>query len=102
VTEFSVSTRLVYFMNEVVGAVSNFYLTGEFNDCLNCSLEFGTGDANLIWRSGWGTPPADFPAFACDATDGELFEVCTIYVQIDCSVATESQTWSNVKSLFNN
>lgn len=102
ITYFTVTTRVTYAGGQPVGASSNILLTGSFNDCTNCSIQYAISNAILIWRTGYPTSmPANYPAFSCGASAGELFDACCIVTKIFCTpVATESSTWGGIRALY--
>jgi hypothetical protein len=101
ITYFKVTTTVNLVLGEVVGATSNIFLTGIFDDCPNCELEYVISNALLEWRSGWPDPmPENYPDFLCEATMGELFSVCCIRATIRCGVGAEQSTWGAIKELL--
>jgi hypothetical protein len=102
ILDFMVVATITYVGGQVVAEVCNITFNGVFNDCENeCVIEFAIANAALIWRSDQGTPmPADYPAFLCSATAGELFSTSDITLGIYCPIATENQSWSTVREIF--
>jgi len=102
ITYFNVGARVKYTGWQPVGVTSNIFLTGAFNDCTNCALEYAISDALLVWRTGYPAPmPADYPPFLCNASTGELFNACCIVAKIFCTpISTESSTWGGIKALY--
>jgi hypothetical protein len=101
VTYFNVGARVTLMGGQIVGATSNVLLQGYFDDCPVCTLEYVITNAMLAWMPGWGTAPANYPAYLCGANMGELFDVCCIRASIYCPVGTEESTWGAIKSLYN-
>jgi hypothetical protein len=101
-TYYNVGTRVQYMAGQAVGANANVFMTGSFDDCTSCQVEYTIANAELVWSSGYGTPaPAEYPALLCNATTGELFDACCITVLVTCGgIATETQTWGTVKALY--
>ena len=101
---YNVQTQITYVMGTPVGATSNVYFTGTFDDCpeyQGCVIQYTIANAILVWRSDSGYPmPADYPGFLCGATDGELFDACCITCMIDCVIPTESGTWGALKTMY--
>lgn len=100
ITYYNVSTRISYVSGVMVGATSNVYFTGVFDQCPVCTLEYVITNAMFVWRTGMANQPANYPAFLCGATTGEYFDVCCIQASIYCPVATEETTWGAIKSLY--
>lgn len=102
VTYYEVTARVTYSGGQPVGVSSNIFLTGVFDDCPNCAIEYAISNALLVWRTGYPEPmPSDYPAFECGATTGELFDVCCVKMKIHCTpIATESSTWGAIKGFY--
>jgi len=102
VTYYTVTARITFASWQPVAATSNILMTGSFNECTNCSIQYAISNATLIWQTGYPTPmPADYPPFACGAPAGELFGVCCIVAKIYCTpIATESSTWGGIRALY--
>jgi hypothetical protein len=102
ITQYNVLTRMSYFFGDLVGATSNIYMQGTFDDCDECIIENVVANGCLDWHPDFGgNPPANYPPYLCDTDMGELFSVCTVSCTISCNgVATEGETWGGVKSLF--
>ncbi len=100
ITYFNVGARVTLMGGQIVGATSNVLLRGVFDECSACTLEYVITNAMLAWMPGWGTPPANYPAFQCGANLGEFFDVCCIRASIYCPVGTEESTWGAIKSLY--
>ncbi len=99
---FNVGARVSYVGWQAVGVTSNIFMTGVFDGCPSCSIEYAISNAMLVWRAGYPAPmPANYPAFQCGAAMGELFEVCCVVAKIHCApIATESSTWGGIKGLY--
>ncbi|HER43424.1 MAG TPA: hypothetical protein ENO08_03085 [Candidatus Eisenbacteria bacterium] len=98
---YNVGTRVSYIEGTPVGATSNIFFTGQFDDCPGRSLEYVITNAMLVWRSDSGLPrPDNYPGFLCDANSGELFDVCCITARIEELVATEESSWGAIKELY--
>jgi hypothetical protein len=102
ITYYNVGARVNYIGWQPIGVTSNVLLTGSFDDCANCALEYAISNALLIWRSDHQTPmPADYPPFLCNASSGELFDACCSVAKIYCTpISTESSTWGGIKALY--
>jgi hypothetical protein len=102
ITYFNVGARVSYVRGTPVGVSSNIFLTGSFDGCANCSIEYAISNALLVWQTGYETPmPVNYPAFSCGASSGELFDACCIVAKIYCSpISTESSTWGGIKALY--
>jgi hypothetical protein len=100
INSFSISVRVNYFLNQVDGATSNVSMTGAFDGCSECVFQYVLADGLLAWRTGWPNMPTGYPELPCNASVGELTDVCSINARINCAVTDESETWSDVKSLF--
>ncbi len=100
ITSFSISVRVNYFLNQVDGATSNVSMTGTFDGCGECVMQYTLADGLLAWRTGWPNMPAGYPELPCGANVGELTDICSINANINCAVTNESETWGDVKSLF--
>lgn len=101
-TYYNVGARVTYVGGQPVGVTSNIFLMGNFDDCSNCTIEYAISNAMLVWQTGYPAPmPANYPAFECGATSGELFDACCITAKIHCApIATESSTWGAIKELY--
>ena len=103
-TSFRVVATVNIFGGQPSGVVSNIYFSGIFVDCpeyQDCRIDFTIASAIQVWSSHSGQPmPADYPDLMCGANGGEAFDVCCIQMQIDCAVATQSETWSNIKAMY--
>jgi hypothetical protein len=101
-TYYNVATRVQIVGGQAVAANSNVFFDGVIDDCEDCVIAYTIANAELIWSSDFGTPaPADYPALLCDAPSGELFDACCITMAITCGgVATDSQTWGHIKTLY--
>ncbi len=104
ISYFNVNTRVSYINWEPVGQTSNVFLTGTFNNCPNCILEYTISNVMLTWRSDFGTtPPSNYPPFLCGdpaSGPGELFDACCILSVIRCGVGTEESTWGVIKDMY--
>jgi hypothetical protein len=101
ISYYNVSTRVSYFGWQIIGATSNISFRGAFDDCAYCFIDFGVANSMLIWTSGEGAMPANYPPFLCGAATGELHDACCITMHILCDVtATEESTWGSIKSLY--
>jgi hypothetical protein len=102
VTYFNVGARVTYVGGSPVGVTSNILLTGVFDDCPNCSIEYAISNAILVWQTGYPTAmPANYPPFQCNASSGELFDACCIVAKIHCTpISTSPSTWGGIKSLY--
>jgi hypothetical protein len=103
VTYFQVTARVTYVRWQAVGVTSNVFMTAGFDECPNCSIEYAISSAMLEWQTGYPTPmPSGYPAFACDATMGELFDAsCCVLAKIHCTpIAAESSTWGAIKGFY--
>jgi hypothetical protein len=99
-TYFNVSTRVSLVGGAIVGASSNIYFTGVFDQCPLCTLEYVITNAMLAWMTGWPNQPANYPAFQCGAGMGELYSVCCIQASIYCPVGVDQSTWGAIKDLY--
>ena len=100
-TYYNVGTRVSYFGWQEVGLTSNITFRGAFNDCAYCFIDYAVANSMLIWTSGEGAMPANYPPFQCGAATGELHDACCITMHILCDVtATEESTWGSIKSLY--
>ena len=101
-TYYNVSARVNYVGWQPVGVTSNIILTGVFDGCSSCRIEYAISNAMLVWQTGYpAAMPADYPPFLCSATSGELFTACCIIAKIHCTpVATEDSTWGGIKALY--
>ncbi len=98
---YNVGTRVSYFGWQQVGVTSNITFRGAFNDCAYCFIDYAVANSFLIWTSGEGTMPVNYPPFLCGATTGELHDACCVTMHILCDVtATEESTWGSIKSLY--
>jgi len=101
-TYYNVGARVTYVRAQAVGVTSNIYLTGAFDNCPNCSIEYAISNAILVWQTGYpASMPADYPALLCGATSGELFNACCIVAKIFCNpISTTPSTWGEIKTLY--
>lgn len=100
-TYYNVGTRVSYIGGLPIGATSNISFRGTFNDCAYCFIDYGIANSILMWSSGDGTMPANYPPFLCGATTGELHDVCCLTIHILCDVtSTEESTWGAIKGLY--
>ncbi len=100
-TYYNVSTRVSYIGGQMVGATSNVFFTGTFNDCPNCKIEYTIANAMFVWRTGMPGMPANYPPFICGASSGEYFDACCIIAKIFCTpIGTETSTWGAIKSIY--
>ncbi len=101
--DYLVVSTITYSGGEIVAAVSNITFNGVFNDCPEenaCVIEFAIANAALVWMTGYDwAMPANFPTFLC-GDSGELFATSDITLGIDCAVATQAASWSDIKSLY--
>ncbi len=101
ITYYNVGTKVSYFGWQPIGATSNITFRGVFNDCNYCFIDYGTANSLLMWSSGGGTMPANYPAFLCGASAGELHDVCCVTIHILCDVTSaEQSTWGAIKTLY--
>lgn len=102
ISYYNVNARISYVFWQPVGLTSNVTMTGHFNECNNCFIDYGISNAILVWATGDPTPsPANYPPFLCSATAGELHEVCDITIRIFCDVTgTEPSSWGKIKELY--
>jgi hypothetical protein len=104
VYDFMVSTTIYYVDGEITGQVSDVTFNGDFADCPDgnaCVIQFAIANATLTWRSGSEDPmPMDYPEFLCDATMGELFTTGDITIGINCAVAVEGTSFTEIKSMY--
>jgi len=101
-TYYNVGARVSYVLWQPVGVTSNIFLTGVFDACPTCTIEYAISNAILVWQTGYPTAMLpDYPAFLCSATSGELFDACCIVAKIDCIPnSTEPSTWGEIKTLY--
>jgi hypothetical protein len=101
-TYYNVASRVEFVAGQAVAVNSNVFFDGAIDGCSSCMIAYTIANTELIWSSNFGTPaPADYPALLCGATTGELFDACCITMAITCGgVATESQTWGSIKTLY--
>ena len=101
-TYYNVGARVNYVGGQPVGVTSNIFLTGIFDDCPNCSIEYAISNALLVWRTGYPTAmPASYPPFQYDASTGELFDACCAVAKIYCNpLSTNPSTWGGIKALY--
>jgi hypothetical protein len=100
-TYYNVSTRVSYYLGQMVGATSNVFFTGVFDNCPNCAIEYSIANAMFVWRTGMPNEPSPYPPFLCGASAGEYFEACCILTKIHCNpVGTEPATWGAIKSIY--
>jgi hypothetical protein len=102
VTYYNVGARVNYLHGQPIGVTSNIYMTGAFDDCPNCAIEYAISNALSVWQTGAPGPmPANYPSFLCSAAAGELFDVCCVVAKVYCSpIATKSSTWGIIKELY--
>jgi hypothetical protein len=101
ITYYNVSTRVSYVGGQPVGATSNVFFTGVFDACPDYVLQYVITNAMQIWRSDSAAPrPDGYPAMLCNATTGELFDVCCIQATIHNVVATDESSWGEIKGLY--
>jgi hypothetical protein len=104
VLDYLVVTTVTYSGGEIVAAVSNITFNGTFDDCPDangCVIEFAILNAALVWRTGDDfAMPAGYPAFLCGQGDGELHATSDFTMGIHCVVATESVSWTDIKSQY--
>ena len=102
ITYYNVGAKINFVGWQPVGITSNVTMTGKFNDCNYCFIDYGVANSLLVWKTGDVAPmPANYPAFLCGASAGELHEVCDLTIRIFCDVTgTESSTWSKIKELY--
>ncbi|MDD4858131.1 MAG: hypothetical protein PHD74_08510, partial [Candidatus Krumholzibacteria bacterium] len=61
---YNVGARVSYVGWQAVGVTSNIFLTGSFDGCQNCSIEYAISNALLVWRTGYETAmPSGYPPF---------------------------------------
>jgi len=101
--DYLVLATVTYVDGEIVALVANITFNGVFNDCESasgCVIEFAIANAALVWRAGddWAMP-ANYPDFLCGNT-GELYATSDITLGIDCAVATEAASWSDIKAQY--
>lgn len=101
--DYLVVTNVTWADGEIVAAVSNITFNGVFGDCdaaNGCVIEFAIANAALVWRTGYDwAMPAGFPPFLC-GDSGELFATSDITLGINCAVANEAASWSDIKALY--
>ncbi len=102
VTYYNVGARVNYLRGAAIGVTSNVYLTGTFDNCPDCSIEYAISNALSVWQTGApGTMPGNYPAFLCGATQGELYDVCCAVMKVYCNmIATKTSTWGMIKELY--
>ncbi len=102
VTYYNVGARVNYLRGQAIGVTSNIYMTGIFDNCPDCSIEYAISNALSVWQTGSpGSMPSNYPSFLCGAAQGELYDVCCAVVKIYCNtVATKTSTWGMVKELY--
>lgn len=99
VTYLNVGARVSFFQGAVTGITSNILISGVFDICENCILQYAISNAIRVWDPTGGSMPPLYPAWACGTT-GELFDICCIMAHIDCEyIATEESTWGDIKQL---
>jgi hypothetical protein len=101
---FNVGARVNYAGWSPIGVTSNILMTGDFDACPNCAIQYAISNAILVWQTGYPTPMlADYPAFLCGATSGEQFDACCIIMKVMCNpVSTDESSWGSIKDLFRN
>jgi hypothetical protein len=101
---YQVTTTITYVGGEIAAQVSNVTFNGAFGDCPEdngCVIEFAIANAALVWRSDSGDPmPMNYPEFLCNADSGELFTTSDITLGINCAVAVEASTLSEIKGMY--
>jgi hypothetical protein len=102
VAYYNVDARVSYLNGQAVGVTSNIYMTGVFDGCTQCRIEYAISNALLVWQTGSpGSMPADYPSFLCDATQGELYDVCCAVAKVYCTPAgVDSKSWGEIKELY--
>lgn len=100
VYDFEVTATQTFVGGEMVGLSSNISFNGSFDDCPNCVLEYVITNAMLVWYTGAGPMPPDYPEFLCGAVAGEFFDVCCIDAVIRCGTGVEESTWGAIKNLY--
>jgi hypothetical protein len=101
ITYYNVSTRISFMGGMPIGATSNISFRGAFTDCAYCFIDYAVANSMLMWTTGDGAMPANYPPFLCGANAGELHDVCCVTMHILCDVtATEESTWGSIKSLY--
>jgi hypothetical protein len=103
IVDFLIISTKYYVGGVVTAVVNNISFSGVFTECESeCEIEFAIANAARIWHSGQGgAMPANYPAFLCGASTGELYTTSDITFSIICApVAVESQSWSSVKDMF--
>jgi hypothetical protein len=99
VTYLNVGTRISFALGQVVGVTSNILISGVFDDCPNCVIQYSILNAMRVWDPLAGPMPADYPGWECGTT-GELYDLCCITTNIVCeTVATEESTWGAIKEM---
>ena len=100
VYDFEVTATQTFVGGDMVGLSSNISFNGMFDDCPNCVLEYVITNALLVWYTGAGPMPPDYPEFLCGSPAGEFFDVCCIKANILCGTGVEETTWGAIKSLY--
>ncbi len=101
ITYYNVSTRISFMGGMPIGATSNISFRGAFADCAYCFIDYAVANSMLMWTTGDGAMPANYPPFLCSANAGELHDVCCVTMHILCDVtATEDSAWGAIKSLY--
>ena len=99
VTYLNVGARISFFQGVVTGVTSNILITGTFDTCPNCVIQYSILNAMRVWDPTGGAMPPLYPAWACGTT-GELFDLCCITANIVCDeVGNEEATWGDIKQL---
>ena len=104
VYDYLVTSTVTYVGGSAMAQVSNVTFNGAVSDCPDdnaCVVEVANANAALVWDSGSGPAmPADYPAFLCDATTGELFTASDITIGIDCAIPAAAIGWSALKDMY--
>lgn len=99
VNYLNVGAKVTFFQGAVTGIVSNILISGTFDSCENCVLQYAISNAIRVWDPTGGSMPPLYPAWACGTT-GELFDLCCILAHIDCEyIGTEESSWGDIKQL---
>jgi hypothetical protein len=99
VTYLNVGAKVSFFQGAVTGITSNILISGIFDACENCVLQYAISNAIRVWDPTGGSMPPLYPPWACGTT-GELFDICCIMAHIDCEyIGTEESTWGDIKQL---
>lgn len=99
ITSCEVGARVTYVMWDPVGVASNITVSGEFDQCQECTIHI-VGNSQRVWDGINGPMPADYPPFICGTT-GELHDMCCLQATITCPiVGTEESSWGAIKELY--